>query len=292
MKEHGNPKPVDIDATSATQKLTFSAESHEAKDTLAFVVRGNRSLQQGSKLEYYPHVMKDGVKMIRLNQIEVEEETRKWKSSLIGYVLAGSPSFKEMLKFVYDVLHFVDTPQVYLHDDKYFIFRFQSDEDKLKVLKYGPYTFNNRPVMLKQWVPDFDISKESNRIVPTWVILPGLPIQYWVTKNLGRIASYLGKPVCTDKLTTQGDRISNARILVDMDISQLLPNFILIEDENKGCKEQRLEYKWKPSYCQVLVIARRSMSLMINLNLIREKKSIAKEEDKSRKNNNQQHNGK
>lgn len=148
-----------------------------------------------------------------------------------------------MLKFVYGVWHFVDTPHIYLHDDGYFIFRFLDDEDKLKVLEYGPYTFNNRPMILKQWEPDFDISKETNRIVPTWVILPGLPIQYWTTENLGRITSYLGKPICTDKLTAQGDRISYARILVDIDISQPLPEYVLIEDEKGGYKEQRLEYE-------------------------------------------------
>ncbi|XP_070039769.1 uncharacterized protein [Nicotiana tomentosiformis] len=126
----------------------------------------------------------------------------------------------------------------------------QDDEDKLKALEYGPYTFNNRPMMLKQWEPDFDISKETNRIVLTWVLLPGLPIQYWATENLGRIASYLGKPVCANKLTTQGDRISYARILVYIDISQPLPEYVLIEDEKGGYKEQRLEYEWKPSYCQ------------------------------------------
>ncbi|XP_019257718.1 PREDICTED: uncharacterized protein LOC109235930 [Nicotiana attenuata] len=222
-------KPVEADANLAAQKLTFSVNSHEAKITLVDVVRGNRSIHQGSKLEYYPPIMKEGIKVVRLNQIEVEEETRKWKSSLIGYVLGGLPTFKDMLKFVYGVWQFVDTPQV---------------------LEYGPYTFNNRHMILKQWETDFDISKETNRIVPTWVILPGLPIQYWATENLGRIASYLGKPVCTDKLTAQGDRISYARVLVHIDISQHLPEHILIEDEKGGFKEQKLEYEWKPSYCQ------------------------------------------
>ncbi|XP_070015541.1 uncharacterized protein [Nicotiana sylvestris] len=81
-------------------------------------------------------------------------------------------------------------------------------------------------------------------------MLPGLPIQYWATVNLGRIVSYLGKPICTDKLTAQGDRISYARVLVDIDISQPLPKHILIENEKGGFKEQKLEHEWKPSYCQ------------------------------------------
>ncbi|XP_070022922.1 uncharacterized protein [Nicotiana sylvestris] len=121
----------------------------------------------------------------------------------------------------------------------------------MKVLEYGPYAFNNRPMILKQWKADFNISRKTNRIVPTWVILPGLPIQYWATENLGRIASYLGKPVCTNKLTAQGDRILYARVPVDIDISQPFLEHILIEDKKGGFKEQKLEYEWKPpSYCQ------------------------------------------
>ncbi|OIT39355.1 hypothetical protein A4A49_14207 [Nicotiana attenuata] len=117
-------------------------------------------------------------------------------------------------------------------------------------LTFSVESHEGKVTLADVWEPYFDISKETNRIVPTWVILPGLPIQYWTTENLGRIASYLGKPVCTDKLTAQGDRISYARILVDIDISQPLPEHVLIEDEKGGFKEQRLEYEWKPSYCQ------------------------------------------
>lgn len=60
-------KPVEADANLATRKLILSVESHEAKITLADVVRGNRSIHQGSKLECYPSVMKEGIKVVCLN---------------------------------------------------------------------------------------------------------------------------------------------------------------------------------------------------------------------------------
>lgn len=68
----------------------------------------------------------------------MEEQSRQWRNALIGYVLGGTPSFKEMLQFVYGVWHFVSTPRVLLHDDGYFIFKFDSEDDKNLLLQNGP----------------------------------------------------------------------------------------------------------------------------------------------------------
>ncbi|XP_070021895.1 uncharacterized protein [Nicotiana sylvestris] len=139
---------------------------------------------------------------------------------------------------------------VFLHDDEYFIFIFRSEEDKNKLIQQGPCTYHNRPMILQQWDPNFRMSKELTRNVPIWAIFPGSPIQYWTKENLGCIASYLGKPICSDKLTAERDRILYARMLVEMDVSHDLPAKLLIEDANGKYREQALDYEWKPSFCE------------------------------------------
>nr|XP_016515889.1 PREDICTED: uncharacterized protein LOC107832538 [Nicotiana tabacum] len=249
MKEtHADLAIKEADAATAARKLTFSSTT--TKPTLAEIVQGNRSVQQGMKLNYYPPIIKDGKKIVRLNQVEVEEQSRRWSTSLIGYVIGGSPQFKEMLKFVYGVWQFVTTPQVLIHDEGYFIFKFESDEDRDTVLHNGPYTFNNRPMILKKWDPDFQMSKENTKNIPVWVNFPELPIKFWTVENLGRIASSIGNPICTDKLTAQEARISYARMLIEMDVSQPLPETILIELAEGNNREQKLSYDWHPNYCQ------------------------------------------
>ncbi|XP_019246521.1 PREDICTED: uncharacterized protein LOC109226182 [Nicotiana attenuata] len=217
---------------------------------MAEVVKGNRQQQVGQKLDYFPPVMKDGVKVVKLDPKEIEEQNQKWSLALIGYVIGGNPAFKEMLKFVYGVWNIVNTPQVYLHNDGYFLFRFDCEEDKSAILQNGPYIFNYRPLVLKQWSPDFQMSVEPDQNVPMWVMLPNLPIQFWTAGNLGRIASCLGRPICTDKLTTQEDRIAYARMLIEMDISQPLPDDISLEMPNGKCHVQVVEYERKPLFCQ------------------------------------------
>lgn len=91
----------------------------------------------------------------------------------------------------------------------------------------GPYTFNNRPMVLKNWEPDFEFNKEHMRVIPFWVTFPVLPIKCWGEGNLGRIASFLGKPICIDKLTAQCERISYTRVLIEMDITQSLRDALI-----------------------------------------------------------------
>lgn len=69
--------------------------------------------------------------------------------------MGGSPSFKEILKCVYAMWNSVNTLQVYLHAEGYFIFRFDSEEDRNRIIQQGLYTFQNRPMILELWEPDF-----------------------------------------------------------------------------------------------------------------------------------------
>ncbi|XP_060212210.1 uncharacterized protein LOC132639819 [Lycium barbarum] len=68
------------------------------------------------------------------------------------------------------------------------------------------------------------------------------------TDNLGRIASYLGKPFCTDRLTAEEGRLSYARILVEVDVTQPLPEQLTIEEAKGKTRVQEVSYDWYPEY--------------------------------------------
>ncbi|XP_016451197.1 uncharacterized protein LOC107775908 [Nicotiana tabacum] len=235
---------------NASRKLAFSAISSGTKPTMAEVVKGNREQNMGLKLNYYPPVMKDVIKIVKLNPQEIAEQNQKWSRALIGNVIVGNPTFKEMLKFIYRVWNYVSTPQVFLHNNGYFIFKFNNEEDKEAILKQGPYTFNYRPFILKQWDPEFQMNKEPTQLIPIWVMFPNLLIQFWAPGNLERITSCIGKPICIDKLTAQEQRIAYARILIEIDISQPLPESISLELPDGTHYSQNIEYEWKPLFYQ------------------------------------------
>lgn len=60
----------------------------------------------------------------------------------------------------------------------------------------------------------------------------------------------IGTPICTDKLTTQEARVSYARMLIEMDVSQALPETVWIEVAEGKIREQTLYYDWHPSFFQ------------------------------------------
>ncbi|KAM3304324.1 hypothetical protein P3S67_015356 [Capsicum chacoense] len=84
-----------------------------------------------------------------------------------------------------------------------FLVRFTSEEGKDEVLYGEIYHFDNKPLIVKEWVPEMDFSKEELYSVPIWVKLPGLEFKYWSAKSLSKIDNLIGKPLMVDKNTEQ-----------------------------------------------------------------------------------------
>ncbi|XP_019258271.1 PREDICTED: uncharacterized protein LOC109236533 [Nicotiana attenuata] len=122
-------------------------------------------------------------------------------------------------------------------------------EDMHKILYTGPHSIRNRPIILKPWTPDFDISKKFLTDIPVWVTFPKLPISCWGNGALSKIASAIGKPLFADECTTKQTRISYARMLIEVNVTKTLPMEIKVMDPRGRTFQQTIEYKWKPVYC-------------------------------------------
>lgn len=69
----------------------------------------------------------------------------------------------------------------------------------------------------------------SHRLVPVWVKNSELHFSLWNPSTISKIASYLGKPIKTDKLAAVKGKLEYARVLIDMRISESVPDRIPIE---------------------------------------------------------------
>ncbi|XP_059306326.1 uncharacterized protein LOC132057742 [Lycium ferocissimum] len=122
-------------------------------------------------------------------------------------------------------------------------------DDLNKILVAGPYSINNKPIILKMWNPHFDINEEFLNEIPLWIKFPKLPVSYWSTDSLGKIASILGVPLFTDECTLKRTRISFARILVEVNITKPLSESINVLDPSGEIFEQQVLYDWRPTFC-------------------------------------------
>uniref|UniRef100_A0A5B7BSW9 DUF4283 domain-containing protein n=1 Tax=Davidia involucrata TaxID=16924 RepID=A0A5B7BSW9_DAVIN len=120
--------------------------------------------------------------------------------------------------------------RVFLLKAGVFEFDFEREESKIQVMEMGPWSFDNKPLVLRPWSYDLDIEKEEIDSVPVWIRLPGLKLHMWSTKALSRIARKLGLPLFSDKLTANLSRLAYARICVEIKINSKCSEEIIIEN--------------------------------------------------------------
>ncbi|XP_019225943.1 PREDICTED: uncharacterized protein LOC109207468 [Nicotiana attenuata] len=141
--------------------------------------------------------------------------------------------------------NFVTKPHILIHSEGYCIFRFHTIAHRDQVLQSGPYTYRNKPMILKLSEIDFSFNKDILSTIPDWVRFPRLPVGFWSTKALRKMASVVGNPLYTDKYTAHYEKISYTRVLVEVDAAYPLPEHIQIESPYSPMI-QMIEYDWKP----------------------------------------------
>ncbi|KAG5590670.1 hypothetical protein H5410_041184 [Solanum commersonii] len=109
-----------------------------------------------------------------------------------------------------------------------------------------PYSINNKPIILKQWSPDFDFGSEFLSEIPLWVTFPKLPLNCWGMGSLSRIASAIGVPLFADECTTKQTRISYARMLIEVNVTKEIPQQIAVMDPSGETFTQQVVLEWRP----------------------------------------------
>ncbi|XP_070040906.1 uncharacterized protein [Nicotiana tomentosiformis] len=183
----------------------------------------NHGSQMGKPLTYVPPSMRDGKLVVKIVADDIKSHEELWNSALIGYILGDTPYARSMDNYVTTVWNFVAKPKILYHEEGYYIFKFQTIEDRDLVLHTGPYTYHKKPFLLKNWEIDFYFDPECLSTIPLWVKFPGLPAGYWSPEALSKLVSGVGKPLYTDKITAEMEKISYAKVLVEADVSQPLP---------------------------------------------------------------------
>ncbi|KAF3672682.1 hypothetical protein FXO38_05980 [Capsicum annuum] len=88
-------------------------------------------------------------------------------------------------------------------EDKSSEIEFNSEEGNAEVLQGEIYHSDNKALIVKEWVPEMDFSKEELFLVPIWVKLLGLNFKYRSVKSLSKIDNLIGNPLMVDKNTEE-----------------------------------------------------------------------------------------
>ncbi|XP_020253587.1 uncharacterized protein LOC109830664 [Asparagus officinalis] len=184
-----------------------------------------------------------------------DEEWREgvdyWKYSLVGHVIGLNVKFKSMESYINKAWAKISIPKISLLKQGVFLFDFQSDQQMREVLESGPWFFGSRPLMLKPWSIEIEMEKIQDYSYPMWIQLPNLKLNLWSATGISKISSLIGCPITIDMLTATRQRLSYARVLIEVQLplKNPLPDLVDFQGPDGKKYSQRVIYELKPRWC-------------------------------------------
>lgn len=123
-----------------------------------------------------------------------------------------------------------------------FMVRFNIEQERNKIINHGPWFSDSAGLFTTPWFPNFDANIMKNSTMPVWVRLHSLPLHFWHHKVLIAIGNSLGKFLKMDEDRAIRGIFTFARICVEVDLSQGLPNHITL-NFNNSLWTQPLDYE-------------------------------------------------
>ncbi|KAL0278007.1 UNVERIFIED_CONTAM: hypothetical protein Sradi_7304500 [Sesamum radiatum] len=184
-------------------------------------------LQSSRKtLHFVPPTRQNGEIIIRPTQEVVDNGSKKWRSTAVGYFLGKRPYFPQVEAFVRS--NWKGLQHVSVSSSGFFFFRFISRQAMEDVIEGGPWLFQGQPIVLQPWEQGMSLRRQKHTQIPVWIRLRHLPMEYWTDEGLSTVASGVGAPLYTDAITKDCSRLDFARVCVMLDFNSPLPKHLVV----------------------------------------------------------------
>ncbi|GAB2266564.1 hypothetical protein Dimus_037901 [Dionaea muscipula] len=135
------------------------------------------------------------------------------------------------------------------HPSGWIVFQFCNEQDLLGVLQLGHFFVLRSPLILRRMPTFFDFSTANISIVPVWVKFDWIPLQMMKKECIEVLASQIGNPVMTDKVTFNKTRWAYARALIEIDVAKELVTELHITLPGGKSYVQFVEYEHVSFFC-------------------------------------------
>ena len=184
----------------------------------------------------------------------ISDGARDWDTTLVGYFLGRKLPYTLVRKSAPRMWDKFGLYEILATDTGYFFFKFNDKSQSDAILEGGPWHFAGQPIIMKSWTPGLTLSKESQSTIPVWVNFFYLPMELWNPEGLSRVASAIGKPLHVDRMTATKQRISYARVCIEMcaenePIDVLTVQFNNPKSGKREAVDIKVQYQWTPLRC-------------------------------------------
>ncbi|KAL9668371.1 hypothetical protein QQ045_002752 [Rhodiola kirilowii] len=207
----------------------------------------NRSAEAGIDLSFNAVAL--GAERVHIPVESWASLAADWEWSLVGIVFGSKPLLGRMQSFIKVKWGGNFAIQVSQLKPGIFLFKFSFGLDRDRILDLGPWTFDNRPLVLKHWSPDENYSLESVASLPVWVRFAGLAPHLRRADTLSLIASTVGRLLRIDGFTARNEKLMYARVLIEVFATNEFKKSVVIEGPNGVNFFQKIMYEWTPPRC-------------------------------------------
>ena len=135
-----------------------------------------------------------------------------------------------------------------------FQFKFQSEFDLIRVLKGGPWCFDNQLLMLKRWHKGMTASNVKLECASLWVQIWGAPFDMLSAKIATEVGSRLGTVDDVERHRRQDMQNFFMRIRIALPISKPLRRGGFISDSDGVRTWVTFKYERLPIFCHYCVL--------------------------------------
>lgn len=220
------------------------------------------------KLQYHPPISgtSEGTPVIKPSKDFLLSGHKAWNTSLVGYFIGSQLPFKmveEEARKLWLRLGFV---KLYVVKKGFYVFKFNTEIDRNKILASGPWHFKRNQIILEPWFEGKKLQKSGFSKLPIWVKIHDIPFSYWTTRDgLARVASGVGVPIQLDPVTAKLEPMPYAKVLVEAQANVPLPAEISItvlhgDGVTESLMQSKVEYFNKPAQCSKCKVFGHSIS--------------------------------
>ncbi|XP_035544640.1 uncharacterized protein LOC118348022 [Juglans regia] len=190
----------------------------------------------------------DGEICFQFSKEEIARSAEPFRFSIVLKFLKQRPSLDSIRSFINNRWGLSCMPIVSaMRRPRNVFIRMTNELDFLKALSREICDVNGIQYMAFHWKPDFNEDEEPS-LVPVWIVLPGLPPNFYHESFLKIFTAPFGRLIRRDNPTKCATRTDGARLCLEMDAAKEPITHFWIGLPGQG-RKQEVIYEMLPAFC-------------------------------------------
>lgn len=184
--------------------------------------------------------------------VEIEEASAlAWKKTVVGFFPKNhAPKFQVVRSTLLDKWGGQGLHKILLNDAGYYFLMFDNEEESIqRICEDGFVNVGGLLMHLDRWEEQANYNEPPEETANIWIVLRNLPPNLINPEAISCIAALIGRPICLDSTTEELDRISFARVCIEITPKSDLPHELILSTRNDQEVPIRVQYGWRPHRC-------------------------------------------